>query len=182
MWKCDKCNEENEDNFDACWNCTKDDIEFIKFTKNDKCLKCKKTYNLHELSNHICHECNLVIEKEKKRNHKLNEIILTTETNLNLKIEKRLNILSSEYVIGMNIFKDFFSSVRDLVGGRDKTFQKTLKEAKETVLTDLKQQAYDIGANGVIAIDLDYSEISGGGKSMLFVVASGTAVIINENV
>ena len=29
----------------------------------------------------------------------------------------------------------------------------------------------------VIAVDLDYSEFSGGGKSMLFLVASGTAVV-----
>ena len=32
------------------------------------------------------------------------------------------------------------------------------------------------GANAVIGVDLDYSEISAQGKSMLFLVASGTAV------
>jgi len=42
----------------------------------------------------------------------------------------------------------------------------------------LKKEALLTGANAVIGVDLDYSEISGGGKSMLFLVASGTAVII----
>ena len=37
-------------------------------------------------------------------------------------------------------------------------------------------EAYELGADGVIGIDLDYSEISGKGKGMLFLVASGTAV------
>jgi len=32
-----------------------------------------------------------------------------------------------------------------------------------------------------VGIDLDYSEISGGGKSMLFLVASGTAVRLAAN-
>ena len=43
-------------------------------------------------------------------------------------------------------------------------------------MSELKKEADNIGANAVIAVDLDYSEISGGGKSMLFLVASGTAV------
>lgn len=152
MWICKNCNEENEDNFEICWNCSKDDLVSSNLSKN------KPT--------------DLPI---------LNKIILTTETNLNLKIENRLGILSAECVIGMNIFKDIFSGIRDVIGGRNKTFQNTLKEAKENVLTELRQQAFDIGANAVIAIDLDYSEISGGGKSMLFVVATGTAVIINND-
>ena len=39
-----------------------------------------------------------------------------------------------------------------------------------------RQEAHALGADAVVGIDLDYSEISGGGKSMLFLVASGTAV------
>jgi uncharacterized protein YbjQ (UPF0145 family) len=143
--------------------------------------KCENCNEENEDNFDVCWNCSkddLLSEKEKVNLNKLNNIILTTETNLNIKIEKRLGILSSECVIGMNIFSDFFSSIRDVIGGRNRTFQNTLKEAKENVLLELKQQAVDINANAVIAIDLDYSEISGGGKSMLFVVASGTAVIM----
>jgi uncharacterized protein YbjQ (UPF0145 family) len=32
----------------------------------------------------------------------------------------------------------------------------------------------------VVGVDLDYNEFSGGGKSMLFLVASGTAVRLNK--
>lgn len=53
-------------------------------------------------------------------------------------------------------------------------------DARETCLNELKKEAFDLGADGVIGIDLDYSEISGKGKGMLLLVASGTAVKFKE--
>ena len=37
-----------------------------------------------------------------------------------------------------------------------------------------------VGGNAVIAVDLDYSEISGDGKSMLLVVITGTACRVEK--
>ncbi len=87
-------------------------------------------------------------------------------------------MITAECVYGMNIFKDLFSGVRDIFGGRSGAVQNTLRDARKTVLNELKKEAFQLGANAVVAIDLDYSEVSGGGKSMLFLVASGTAVMI----
>lgn len=107
-------------------------------------------------------------------------IILTTESAPNLDISERLEIITAECVLGMNIFKDIGSSLRDLVGGRNEAYQKALKDARKTVLQELRREALLIGADAVVAVDLDYSEISGGGKSMLFLVASGTAVRLGK--
>ena len=85
-----------------------------------------------------------------------------------------------ECAFGMNIIEDLFTSFSDVFGGRSKTTQNTLKNARINCLNELKQEAFNIGANAVIGIDLDYSEFSGKGKSMLFIVASGTAVIIEK--
>jgi len=76
----------------------------------------------------------------------------------------------------MNLFRDMFAGVRDIFGGRSDATQKVLRDSRETCLYELKKEAYYLKADGVIGIDLDYSEFSGGGKSMLFLVASGTAV------
>ena len=76
----------------------------------------------------------------------------------------------------MNMFRDMFAGLRDIFGGRSDASQKILRDARKTCLLELKKEAYMIDANAVIAVDLDYSEMSGGGKSMLFLVASGTAV------
>lgn len=85
-------------------------------------------------------------------------------------------IVSAECVFGMNLFKDFFMGMSDLFGGRSNTAQKALREARETCLTELRKEALAVGGNAVISVDLDYSEIGGQGKGMLFLVASGTAV------
>ena len=80
----------------------------------------------------------------------------------------------------MNVFRDMFASVRDFFGGRSEATQKVLKDARTTCLSELQKEAFECGADAVIAVDLDYSEFSGGGKSMLFLLASGTAVKLND--
>lgn len=104
------------------------------------------------------------------------DILVTTETHLDIPIAERLDVISAECVVGVNIFRDIGSAVRDIVGGRNKGLQKVLRNARKDVLRELRIEAAELGADAVIAVDLDYSEISGGGKSMLFLVASGTAV------
>jgi uncharacterized protein YbjQ (UPF0145 family) len=76
----------------------------------------------------------------------------------------------------MNLFRDIFAGITDLIGGRSESTQEILREARTTCLLELRREAARVGANAVIAVDLDYSEFSGQGKSILFLVASGTAV------
>jgi len=109
----------------------------------------------------------------------INSILLTTETAPNLNITKRIEIVTAECAFGMNIFKDLFAGVRDIVGGRSKAVQNTLRDSRRTALYELKKEAYEVGANAVVGVDLDYMEMSSGG-SMVLLVASGTAVIIEE--
>lgn len=91
-------------------------------------------------------------------------------------------VVTAECVFGMNLFKDFFMGMSDLFGGRSKTAQNALREARETCLTELRKEALAVGGNAVISVDLDYSEIGGQGKGMLFLVASGTAVKLKPQV
>ena len=145
-----------------------------------KCQSCNERFESKLLINGYCKSCCRTRKSRQDKELAIKNIILTTESQTNLKIEKRIDIITAECAYGMNIFKDLFTSVRDIVGGRSESLQKTLRNSKETVLTELKKEAYRIGANAVVGVDIDYSEFSGGGKSMLFIVASGTAVIINE--
>lgn len=105
------------------------------------------------------------------------DIILTTEPVMDgYFVEERLEIITAECVFGMNIFRDMFAGIRDIFGGRSSASQKVLRDSRKTCLTELRREALMVDANAVIAVDLDYSEISGDDKSMLFLVASGTAV------
>lgn len=109
------------------------------------------------------------------------ELIVTTEMSLDgYNILERIDIITSECVFGMNIFRDMFAGIRDIFDGRSSASQKVLRDARRTCLTELRREALIVGADAVIAVDLDYSEISGDGKSMLLVVTSGTACRVEK--
>lgn len=121
-------------------------------------------------------------EQEAKRLERIANIQVTTTPQLEgYRVMKTLDIITAEYVGGVNMFRDILTMVTDLSGGRSATMQNELRKARETCLANLKAEADRIGANAVIGVDLDYSEISGGGKSMLFLVASGTAVSVEKD-
>ena len=56
--------------------------------------------------------------------------------------------------------------------------EKQLDILKERVLYGLKEKAHANDANAVVAIDIDISTVTIGQISMLMLVASGTAVVI----
>ena len=91
-------------------------------------------------------------------------------------VSRYLGIVTGEAIIGANIFRDLFAAVRDIVGGRSATYEKGLAEARDLALGEMRQKAVALGANAVIAVDLDY-EVLGQGNGMLMVSASGTAVV-----
>ena len=67
--------------------------------------------------------------------------------------------------------------MRDIVGGRSATYEKELLRAQKIALEELEYRAKQVGADAVVAIDLDY-EVLGHSGGMLMVTASGTAVKI----
>jgi uncharacterized protein YbjQ (UPF0145 family) len=147
------------------------------------CNGCGKNFEKSDLSDGYCLSCKEKSTRAEKVNQlnssneaELKSIVLTTETSPNIEIVERLEIISAECVYGMNIFRDLFANVRDIVGGKSKASQRVLKDARKEVLKELREEAFIVGANAVVGVDLDYGEFSGGGKSMLLVVATGTAV------
>ena len=87
--------------------------------------------------------------------------------------------VTGETIIGANRFRDFFASIRDIVGGRSGSYEEVLRQAKDTALREMQDQAALLGANAVVGVDLDYETVGDSG-SMLMVTASGTAVRIED--
>ena len=92
-------------------------------------------------------------------------------------ITRYCGVVAGEAVLGANILKDMFASVRDIVGGRSGTYEKELRKARQFALDELAEQARELGANAVVGIDIDY-EVLGEKNGMLMVSASGTAVVV----
>jgi len=105
-------------------------------------------------------------------------MILTTTNQIDEKpVKEYIGIVTGETIIGANIVKDIFASIRDVVGGRSGSYEKVLREARESALEEMSQFARSKGANAVIGIDLDYETLGANG-GMIMVTASGTAVKI----
>ena len=105
-------------------------------------------------------------------------MILTTTPNIEgYKILEYKGLVTGETIIGANFIKDFFAGIRDIVGGRSKSYEKVLQEGKETSVREMMQRAQELGANAIVGIDIDYETVGQGG-SMLMVACSGTAVSI----
>ncbi|MCS7219264.1 MAG: heavy metal-binding domain-containing protein [Thermus sp.] len=102
-------------------------------------------------------------------------ILTTTGTVEGKRVEAYLGVVFGEAIVGANIFRDLFASIRDIVGGRSGAYEAELRRAREMALSELAEAARQLGANAVIGIDVDY-EVLGQGNSMLMVTASGTAV------
>jgi len=104
-------------------------------------------------------------------------IITTTPTIENKPVTQYLGIVTGETIIGANIFKDFFAGIRDIVGGRSSSYEKVLRQAKDSSLKEMEGIAKSLGADAIVGVDLDYETVGPKG-GMLMVTASGTAVKI----
>lgn len=110
------------------------------------------------------------------------KILLTTAPSVEgRRVERTIDILAVEAIVGVNVLRDMLASVRDIVGGRSGAMQNALRAARQQCLTELRREAVARGANAVIACAFNYSEVSGDGKSMLLFSVSGTAVWLAES-
>ena len=105
-------------------------------------------------------------------------MIITTTPNIEgRRIIEYKGVVTGEAIMGANVFRDFFASIRDIVGGRTASYEKVLSSAKDEAMREMQERAQALGANAVVGVDLDY-EVLGQQNGMLMVSASGTAVVI----
>lgn len=107
-------------------------------------------------------------------------MLLTTTSTVEGRQIQYLGIVTGEAILGANVFRDLFAGIRDIIGGRSAAYEGELRKAKDIAIQEMTQQARQMGANAVIAVDLDYENIQmGSGGGMLMVTASGTAVVLS---
>ena len=154
------------------------------------CVTCKQShFGMLDLKAGFCKACRELNETEAGQRKirsaaiasdpEIARVLLTTESCPSLPISKRLGIVTAECAFGMNAFKDLFAGVRDVIGGRSEAVQKTLRDSREILLRELKSEAYELGADAVIAIEFNYVELSTAG-SMVLMTAAGTAVVLAD--
>ena len=73
--------------------------------------------------------------------------------------------------------RGFSAGIRDIVGGRSAAYERELQKAREIAFEEMETKAADLGANGIVGIDVDYETVGSQG-GMLMVAVSGTAVTL----
>ena len=104
-------------------------------------------------------------------------IVTTTPSIENRDIIEYKGIVFGEVVAGVDFIKDIAAGLSNFFGGRSRTYEGELIEARQNALLELEQRAAVLGANAVVGVDVDY-EVLGSGNNMLMVIVSGTAVVI----
>jgi uncharacterized protein YbjQ (UPF0145 family) len=102
-------------------------------------------------------------------------IVTTTPTIEGKRIIEYLGPVAGEAVLGANIVRDWFASIRDVIGGRAGGYQNVLRDGREHAIEDMVEEAKDLGADAIVGVDIDY-ESMGETNSMLMVSCNGTAV------
>jgi uncharacterized protein YbjQ (UPF0145 family) len=104
-------------------------------------------------------------------------LLATTNSIEGKPVKVYYGIVTGETIIGANFVRDFFAGIRDIIGGRSGSYEKVLREAKDTAIDEMAREAERLGANAVIGVSIDYETVGNNG-SMLMVTCSGTAVEI----
>ncbi|MCI1945192.1 putative heavy metal-binding protein [Clostridium luticellarii] len=104
-------------------------------------------------------------------------IVTTTNIIEGKKILEYRGIIFGEVISGVDFVKDIAAGLTNFFGGRSKSYESELIQAREQALRELENRASNVGANAVIGVDIDY-EVLGQGGNMIMVTASGTAVVV----
>jgi uncharacterized protein YbjQ (UPF0145 family) len=105
-------------------------------------------------------------------------IITTTPTVEGRRITSYRGIVSGEAILGANVFRDFFASIRDVVGGRSGSYERVLRDGRDTALREMIDEAERLGAHAIVGVQLDYGAL-GANEGMMMVTANGTAVTLD---
>lgn len=104
-------------------------------------------------------------------------VITTTNAVEGKRVIAYKGIVFGEVITGINFIKDFTAGISDFFGGRSKTYESEMIDARINALRELEERAYSLGANAVIGVKIDY-ETLGQNNGMLMVTAAGTAVVV----
>ena len=102
-------------------------------------------------------------------------IITTTNSIEGKRIIDYKGVISGEVIVGINAFKDLFASVRNVIGGRSKSYEEELVKARTAAMKELEERAEQLGANAIVGVYIDYQAL-GADNGMMMVIATGTAV------
>ena len=101
--------------------------------------------------------------------------ITTTPSFEGREIKEYKGVVFGEVINGISFTKDFVAGITDFVGGRSKTYEQEIVDARTNAVNEMIERAKSLGANAIVGVSIDVEALT---NTMLMVTATGTAVII----
>lgn len=94
----------------------------------------------------------------------------------------RTEMVAGSVVVGMDYFKTFLATIKNIVGGRVSSYETLLDRARREAVLRMKQEARDLGARAVFNVKFSTANIMSGdkknkGSGCVEVIAYGTAIV-----
>jgi uncharacterized protein YbjQ (UPF0145 family) len=108
-----------------------------------------------------------------------NEIIIVSTPYVSgYKITKTIGFTWGLIVRSRGLGRNITAGLRSIVGGEIHEYTELLNQSREEALDRLREHARTLGANAVVSVSFDSSEI---GNTMTELLAYGTAVVVEKD-
>jgi uncharacterized protein YbjQ (UPF0145 family) len=104
-------------------------------------------------------------------------LVSTTDAVSGYRVTSYLDAIIVPCIGAASQLKDKLAMFTDFTGGRSAGYQKAFGRILESGMSDLKRQARTLGANAVLGLRIETTNISEG-KSLLSFLIYGTAVVL----
>ncbi len=121
----------------------------------------------------FCPKCGTPVKLEASKPGVPSFIIVTTPTISGYKITKILGVVTGLTPRTRGLGGKFVAGIQSMVGGEVTAFTSELEKARAEAMDRVKQRALELGANAIIGLDLETTEVF---QSTVLISATGTAV------
>ena len=134
------------------------------------CSNCGKEIKVGEA---FCPHCGSQLTS------KMNFLIVTTPSIPGYKVTKVLGIVTGLTPRTRGVLGKFVASIQTMLGGEVTAFTTELEKARLEAIDRVRQKAVSMGANAIIGLDIETSDI-GLQAGVTVISATGTAVVVKQ--
>ncbi len=135
-------------------------------------MNCPRCGNLATEGSAFCTKCGAQLKEQTSQ-----FLIVTTPTVAGFKIKQVLGIVTGLTPRTRGIFGQFVAGWESMVGGEVTAFTSEVEKARWEAIDRAKTRAISLGANAIVGLDVETSDMGTQNGIMLF-SATGTAVVI----
>ena len=119
----------------------------------------------------FCTSCGVTVGSQSASTEFL---VVTTPTMPGYKVKRILGVVTGMTARTRGVGGKFVAGIQSMVGGEVSAFTYEIEKARVEAIQRMREQAQQMGANAVIGLDVESSDL----LSVIVISATGTAVIV----